>query len=613
MEKIDKLINIAEFLELDKINEELKKIKARSEQENANLILPLIGEFSSGKTTLINSLTDSKKLETATEPTTATIYEVHFGCDSCSATVLTENNETYQVKDIADLKNDALSDAKVVTVFDTSKRVPKTTILVDTPGLSSSDPKHKQTLIDFLPEADGILLVTDINQQITRSLTDFIETMKLSRKTIFLVLTKSDTKSQSDVEAAKKYISENCKIPLKQVAVVSASKNYLNEIYDLLDYIQKSKNEILKQVDGQRLISMENILIAHIDELMKASSSDKELDDAIRKQQCELNKISLNIDSLVESMSDDIDEKGRNTVRQFEDIILSKLNSVVIGNSTNIDNEAISVINNTVSLLMNDYKKDIQGIFREKAKNQKVADNEISLVSLIDLSMDEIQMSGLSYNLDLSTMGHEYDGWIKMGVIAAVAAAAVATAGALAAAGGGAITASALAESAAGTATVGTVIEAADVASDVVNITSNANAVRRIKKAALFISKTTEKYDQISRTNQQISQQVGSDKGMLESLVGYVTDKTISKPQRMHAIRNYIDSSLSPEFRKRMNQISDQLVESIRLSLQKEATAMIQQKTETLSQLKFELGNKKDLFDQRMSKLRECKTNLLTI
>ena len=603
MEKIDKLINIAEFLELDKITEELKKIKTRSEQENANLILPLIGEFSSGKTTLINSLTDSKKLETATEPTTATIYEVHFGCDSCSATVLTENNEIYQVEDIAELKNDALSDAKVITVFDTSKRVPDTTILVDTPGLSSSNPRHKQILIDFLPQADGIILVTDINQQMTRSLIDFIETMKLSRKTMFLVLTKSDTKSESDVEAAKIYISENCKIPLNHVAVVSASKNYLNEIYALLDYIQKSKNEILKQVDGQRLINIANTLNAHIDGLMKASSSDKELDDAIRKQQCELNKISLNIDSLVESMSEDIEEKGLITVREFEDIILSKLNSIVTGNNTNIDNEAISVINNTVSLLMNDYKKYIQDILLERAKKQNVADNEVSLFSLVELSMDEIQMSGLDYNLDLSTMGHEYDGWIKIGVIAAVAVAVVATEGAAVGAVGG------IAESA----TVGTVIEAADVASDVANIVINANTVKRIEKAASLITKTTEKYGQITRKNRQIGQQVGSDKGVLESFVSRVTDKMISKPQRMHAIRNYIDSTLSPEFRIKMNEISDQLVESIRLSLQKEATAMIQQKTETLSQLKSELANKKDLFDQRMSKLRECKTNLLTL
>lgn len=203
MNNIGKLLEISEYLGLSNITSELKAIALRSQQENATLVLPLVGEFSSGKTTLINSLTDSKKLETATKPTTATIYEVHFGCDSCRASVLNDKNEFIDIEDISSLKNDALADAKVVTVFDTSVRVPATTILVDTPGLSSPDPKHKQTLVNFLPKADGIMLVSDINQQITRSLTDFIETMKLSKRPIYLVLTKSDTKSANDIEAAK--------------------------------------------------------------------------------------------------------------------------------------------------------------------------------------------------------------------------------------------------------------------------------------------------------------------------------------------------------------------------------------------------------------------------
>ena len=256
MDKIDNietLRNIAEYLGFDNIVSELEAIDMRSKQENASLILPLVGEFSSGKTTLINALTDSKKLETATKPTTATIYEVHFGCDSCHAKVVDEKGELHSVQDIADLKNSTLADAKVVTVFDTSNRVPSTTILVDTPGLSSPDPKHKQTLVNFLPKADGIMLVTDINQQITRSLTDFIETMKLSKRPIYLILSKSDTKSESEIEAAKKYISDNCQIPLKQIAVVSASTGSLDELYSLLDSIQKDKKDILKKVSKIKL------------------------------------------------------------------------------------------------------------------------------------------------------------------------------------------------------------------------------------------------------------------------------------------------------------------------------------------------------------------------
>jgi GTPase SAR1 family protein len=602
MADLNKLREIAEYCGLSNLVFELEAIDMRSKQENASLILPLVGEFSSGKTTLINALTDSKKLETATKPTTATIYEVHFGCDSCYAEVVNEKGELYSVQDVTELKNDSLADAKVVTVFDTSNRVPSTTILVDTPGLSSPDPKHKQTLVSFLPKADGIMLVTDINQQITRSLTDFIETMKLSKRPIYLILSKSDTKSESEIEAAKKYISDNCQIPLKQIAVVSASTGSLDELYSLLDSIQKDKKDILKKVDSQRIKNVINVMTNHIDELMKASNSDKDLEEAIRRCQYELDKISRNIDRLVDSMSDDIEEEGRTLSRKFEDTIFSKLNGLVTGKSSNFDAEAISIINNTATLLLNEYRNRIKTILREKANQQKGSENEVTLSSLEEIDMSMIQMTGLSYNLDLNLMGHEYDSWIKTGVIAVSAVAAVA---AVAASRGTAAV------------PVGTsldkVIDIADTVSDIGSMVSNHRTVGRIEEAAVFVSKARDKYNSFNELNQQMGQQMGSNKGMVDSIVGLVTDKMMAKPQRVRAIRNYIDSSLTPEFKLQLSNISQSLVNSIRTSLQSEASILIGQKTDALNQLKSEMKEKKEVFENRMEQLREFKTLLLTI
>ena len=598
MEKISTLIEIAEYLGLDNITAELNSIELRSKQENANLVLPLVGEFSSGKTTLINSLTDSKKLETATRPTTATIYEVHFGSDSCAANVVNEKGELINVPNIAELKNEDLADAKVVTVFDTSTRVPSTTILVDTPGLSSPDPKHKQTLVNFLPLADAIILVIDINQQVTRSLTDFIETMKLSQRRIYLVLTKSDTKSKDDIEAAKVYISKNCQVPVQQVAVVSAATNSLEELYALFDNIQKDKKEILKRVDGQRVKNIVNTLTEQVEDLMNASATDKDLDEAIRRCQYELDKIKRNIDRLVESTSEEIEEYERTVTRRFEDTISSKLSTLVTGKSNNFDAEAVSAINTTATLLVNEYKNGIQSLLREKARSVRGTDNEIPLNSLEELDMADVQVQGLSYNLDLNTMGHEYDGAIKVGVIAAAAVGAVAIA--------------ASTVGAAGAAAADSAIELADTAADVGSIITTTKAVSKIEKAERFVASAAEKYATVETTNQNVDQQMGSDKGMIDSLVGFATDKMMGKPQRARAIRNYIDSSLAPEFKSMLSQNSQRLVSSIRDGLQNEASILIGQKTEALNQLKTEKEEKKEAFNQRIEQLRVYKTNLLT-
>ncbi|MBQ9474874.1 MAG: dynamin family protein [Bacteroidales bacterium] len=572
MEICDKLISIANYLGLTQIEAELSAIDARQKEENPFLILPLVGEFSSGKTSLINALTDSRKLETATKPTTATIFEVHFGCDECRAKVLKENGEEDEYPEISELKNDHLADAKVVTVFDTSTKVPSTTILVDTPGLSSPDPKHKQTLVGFLPMADAILLVVDINQQMTRSLTDFIGTMKLSRKPIFLVLTKADTKAPSEIESAKRYLSENCEIPIQRIAVVSAIKDEMDELYELFGEIQTSKKDILTQADTQRLNGIAARLSEHIDGLMKASSSDKEMDEAIRNLQHELNCITRKIDSIIDSVSDDIVEKGRQITRKFEDTIQRKLNSLVgSGRSSNFDAEAISMINVTAALLLNEYKDSVKNVLQEAARTQGKSDSYIGLTLYADIDMDALNISGLSYNLDLNNMGHEYDQWIKTGLIAA-AAFTVAVVAAPAAAGGAAV----------------------------------AGAEGGSLVAARVISDAKSRY-------QRYGQDIGSNKGIIDSIVGLATDKLMSKPQRVRAVRMYVESSLSPEFKSSLERISESIISDMREAISNEATNVIIQKEASLNQFKKERDEKKVSFNERMAQLKEFKSFLSTI
>lgn len=620
MEHIEFLKEVAQELGQQNILNSLNAIQERASQQNANLLIPLVGEFSSGKTTLLNALTDSKKLETATKPTTATIYEIHFGCNKCEANVVLSDGQVAHFDDLGELKNDQLSDAQIVTVFDTSTKVPSSTILVDTPGLSSPVVKHRQVLVDFLPAADAILLVVDINQQVTRSLTDFIDMIKLSKRPVYIVLTKSDTKSVSEIEAAKQYIADNCKLPVQQVVVVSAAKDNISELYALLETIQKSKNEILAKVDGQRIKDLAQILVNRVDEMLTASSSDENLDMEIRRQQLDLDKIKRNINRLIDSMASDISEDGSKISRRFEDSMYEKLGALVAGGSANMDNDALSVINNTASLLLSEYKNNIMGILKSKVQSVQGSESEIPVESLMSIDLSEIQISGLNYNLDLNSMGHEYDGIIKTGVIAVAAvatvAAAVATAGAAGAAAGAAGTAE-TAGAAAGTAgtagaagTVATTVAASkavdliDTATDVGSIIFTRKMMKRIAKTEEFAGKAVDKYNKIEKAD---------EKGILSSMVGFATERLLSKPQRVRAVRNYVDGTLAPEFKSQMENLSQSVVNMVRGGLQNDASEMIAQKTAMLNELKEQCSEHKAEFARRKETLKQYKEKLSTI
>ena len=611
MEHIEFLKEVAQELGQQNILNSLNAIQERASQQNANLLIPLVGEFSSGKTTLLNALTDSKKLETATKPTTATIYEIHFGCNKCEANVVLSDGQVAHFDDLGELKNDQLSDAQIVTVFDTSTKVPSSTILVDTPGLSSPVVKHRQVLVDFLPSADAILLVVDINQQVTRSLTDFIDMIKLSKRPVYIVLTKSDTKSVSEIEAAKQYIADNCKLPVQQVVVVSAANDNISELYALLETIQKSKNEILAKVDGQRIKDLAQILVNRVDEMLTASSSDENLDMEIRRQQLDLDKIKRNINKLIDSMASDICEDGTNISRRFEDSMYEKLGALVAGGSANVDNDALSVINNTASLLLSEYKNNIMGILKSKVQSAQGSESEIPVDSLMSIDLSEIQISGLNYNLDLNSMGHEYDGMIKTGVIAVAAvatvAAAVATAGAAGTAGAaaaGTVGTAGAAGTVATTVAASKAVDIVDTATDVGSIIYTRKMMKRIAKTEEFAGKAVDKYNKIEKAD---------EKGILSSMVGFATERLLSKPQRVRAVRNYVDGTLAPEFKSQMENLSQSVVNMVRGGLQNDASEMIAQKTAMLNELKEQSSEHKAEFARRKETLKQYKEKLSTI
>lgn len=600
MKDVKELIKIADNIGMKQAEELLNAIAERQAQAEPGIVIPFVGEFSSGKTSLINALTDSKSLEAKTEPTTATIYEVHFSQPKCDAYVYEDDNNFTHVDNIADLKNDNLVDKPFVLVNDTSTKIPETTIIVDTPGLSSPEPKHKETLVKFLPKADGIILVVDVNQQVTRSLSQFINDIQLSNRPIFLVLSKCDTKSDSEVKAAKDYIAQNCKIPIEQVACVSAHKGNLSELYALFKSISDAKASILEKVNEQRIKNIAIAMSKRIDELLNASDDNKKLEIAIREQKDDLSKIKNKIKKILANTKNEIDENADNAIQEFVTTVTPKLEAIAKSQNMNFDNEAITAVNTTEILVLNNFKRSISQILRSKANLMKNTDDGIDLQSLqlIDMSNVQVGDATASYSLSLNDMGHEYDSIIKKGVVGvALVGATIATGGLAggAAAGGAAAGGAAAGGAAAGGAAAGgaTLMDVAQVAAD----------VYLYKKLS---DSNNENLPAQQQPNQQPAQVV-EQRGIIDSAIGWVTDKAWGKPQRQKAVREYLNNTLIPAFKIEMARIQDEMIAMIQNTLNNESEATISEKTQELEKLKaIGLQHKQEL-ENRKAELRRMK------
>jgi len=570
------LIEIAEYLKSDKVADELKALERRLQDDNVTLTLPLVGEFSSGKTSLINALTDSKQLEIATKPTTATIYLLHFGQDRQYATIHRADGSEETVEAIGSLKNSELADVPLIDVYDTSTRVPRDLVLVDTPGLSSPDARHKDALIRFLPEADAILMTVDCNQQITKSLLRFIEESNLASRKVYLIVTKCDTKPASDRESIKRYIADNSKLPMEHIVCVSAQQDDLAELYALIKQLSQSKREILATAIHGRLESLKEELKKEVNETLKLPNTAEELKEKRAELERQEEEIEREIKHLISSVRCSVDDVSDEVVRSYQDLLFRRLDALINQRADNMTAEANTIIQSASLKVMTDYRRKIV---------QEVSKQTTKASSFIQSAVNRLDLSGLeapeqSMNIDLDGIGHEHDKMIAGGLQLAAAAATLGAFRALGAVGKAA----------------GTVGKAAGTAN---KLSKSGQVIQFVQKGARVATST-------GIIDSQMTPKV---KGFVEGIVSTFTDR-MAKPKRLRATHDFIELQLAPVFAEQMQQNSRIILDLLQAEIAEEAKEVSAERKERIADLTNDIDSKNGEYQQKMDRLKAYNTIL---
>ena len=598
------LIEIAEYLKSDKVADELKVLERRLQDENVTLTLPLVGEFSSGKTSLINALTDSKQLEIATKPTTATIYLLHFGQDRQYATIHRADGSEETVEAIGSLKNSELADVPLVDIYDTSTRVPRDLVLVDTPGLSSPDARHKDALIRFLPEADAILMTVDCNQQITKSLLRFIEESNLAGRKVYLIVTKCDTKPASDRESIKRYIADNSKLPMEHIVCVSAQQDDLAEFYALIKQLSQSKREILAAAIHGRLESLKEELKKEVNETLKLPNTAEELKEKRAELERQEEEIGREIKHLISSVRCSVDDVSDEVVRSYQDLLFRRLDALINQRADNMTAEANTIIQSASLKVMTDYRRKIvQEVSKQTAKASSFIQSAVNRLDLSGLEAPEQSM-----NIDLDSIGHEHDKMIAGGLQLAAAAATFGAFRALGAVGKAAGTVSKAA---------GTVSKAASTAGKAAGTVGKAaGAVGKAAGTANELSKSgqvmqfVQKGAQVATSTGIIdSQMIPKVKGFVEGIVSTFTDR-MAKPKRLRATHDFIELQLAPVFAEQMQQNGRIILDLLQAEIAEEAKGVSAERKARIADLTNDIDAKSGEYQQKMDRLNAYNTIL---
>jgi len=186
--------SLAETYHADDITVEIKRLES-----DPLVTVGFLGEFSAGKSTLINSLLGQKILPAMQQPTSRSIVQIEPSDDAEEISyyrVDGSDRASITPLEFADIAFGKTPGEALLTVPSSKMLIPNMK-LVDTPGTQSLEQADADLTFGFLPMLDGAILCQDINNgDLTESALNFLQRPDVNPilDRLLVVLTHGDTK-----------------------------------------------------------------------------------------------------------------------------------------------------------------------------------------------------------------------------------------------------------------------------------------------------------------------------------------------------------------------------------------------------------------------------------
>ncbi|NVB77549.1 MAG: tetratricopeptide repeat protein [Kofleriaceae bacterium] len=190
------------------------------------LLVTVMGEFSSGKSTFVNAFIGADVAPTGITPTTATINVVRYGRERGGRIIRLDGTTL-------ELGWDALMEHLRALTPDDARKIDRVEILVplpqlekinivDTPGLNSIQPEHEATARAFIARADAVVWVFTASQGGKASEKKALQSIRDEGKRVLGVLNKADQLSDSEVTEVVEFIGGSLGELVETIVPVSA-------------------------------------------------------------------------------------------------------------------------------------------------------------------------------------------------------------------------------------------------------------------------------------------------------------------------------------------------------------------------------------------------------
>ena len=363
-------------------NVEISKINFYEEKiNNTELIVPVVGGFSAGKSTLINQFLGENILSIALTPETALATELRYSENSYIKAIKKDDTfDKYEISEIDIIKEKA-KNYKYIKLYLNNQKLQEIEplILVDMPGFDAPIEHHNQAILNYLNRGIYFIILTSIEDgNITKSVLREITNIMEFGKDFSFCLSKTNLRTENDIKAVQNIIEDQLKDYFdfnKEIILTDNSSGLeLEKILNKIDIEELFKKVFLSDLRFNHIENESSINI--ILSTLKVSREE------VLKTITELENSIKNILNKKEQMIEEAEEKYSNTnIDGIINKITNELNlqkevliSYAIANPNNISQEINEIVKN---ILIPEIRKRIKDV-----SNRIVDDFSIELKNL---------------------------------------------------------------------------------------------------------------------------------------------------------------------------------------------------------------------------------------
>ncbi len=405
VEFLEQVLEVLKGVEIDKTECSTLLESVQKQQ----LVIPVVGNFSTGKSTLLNRFLGSSVLPTGITPETSLATELHYSANE-RIEAFSNNDEKTESFELNEQSFEAIKENATkysylkVYLNNEALKDSAPLVFVDMPGFDSPISSHTHAILEYLERGVHFVILTSVEEgNLTKRMVRELKNLLEFDKGLSFILSKTNLRTLSQVEEVSHYIEEQIQDHLDLTTRLIRSDEDNNALLEVADKIDAEKLfsalylKRLKFLNSRLQNSLKSVIKSFDYSKEKALEEIQALDLSVKDIEKTYEKLRANLEEEYSSVAvGSVVKKVVEEVREQKSYLASLINKP---NEFNSEIESImqqSLIKNAkleIEKINLSFSKDFCAEFESLNNTQLSSDLSVNLEHSLELGINALSVS----------------------------------------------------------------------------------------------------------------------------------------------------------------------------------------------------------------------------